>query len=166
MNYKLCELLLEEVWNLIRIRTKYTFHSNRFCLFSCFPNILECCKCTRMRFHCAAAHLEGTMVAKLRFVDSNAPFSPMLLFTQCKTTWITAVSSHCHTAVPVKMSAFNSYMRENAFCPSVIRCLPLKSAKWCNETLLDSVKNLITNYLLKPAKRSEILTKYLLCLRW
>jgi len=65
MNYKLCELLLEEVWNLIRIRTKYTFHSNRFCLFSCFPNILECCKCTRMRFHCAATHLEGSIDCKI-----------------------------------------------------------------------------------------------------
>jgi len=28
----------------------YTFTSNRFFLFSCF---LECCKCTRIRFHCA-----------------------------------------------------------------------------------------------------------------
>ena len=134
-------------------------------MFSCFPNILECCKCTRMRFHCAATHLEGVLIAKLRCVDSNAAFSLTLLFTQYKTTWITAVSSQYHTAVPVKMFEFNSYKRENAFCPSVIRCLPLKSAKWCNETLLDSVKNLITNYLLKLAKRREILTKYLLYLR-
>ena len=31
---------------------KCTFHSNR-CMFACFSNALECCKCARMRFHCA-----------------------------------------------------------------------------------------------------------------
>ena len=35
------------------MRTKYTFHSNSF-LFACFSIALECCKCARMRFHCAA----------------------------------------------------------------------------------------------------------------
>ena len=29
---------------------KCTFHSNR-CMFACFSNALECCKCARMRFH-------------------------------------------------------------------------------------------------------------------
>ena len=31
---------------------KITFHSNSF-LFACFSIALECCKCARMRFHCA-----------------------------------------------------------------------------------------------------------------
>jgi len=52
MNYKLCELL-EQAQNLIKIRTKYIFNSNSFPLLSCFSNVLEGCKCARMRFHCA-----------------------------------------------------------------------------------------------------------------
>ena len=32
----------------------------------------------------------------------------MLLFTQCKGTWLTAISSHCLAALPAKISAFNS----------------------------------------------------------
>jgi len=65
MNYKVCELL-EKVRNLIKIRTKYIFNWNSF-LCSCFFNLLEYCKCARMRFHwanslvvmrkCAVAHL-------------------------------------------------------------------------------------------------------------
>ena len=31
---------------------KITFHSNSL-LFGCFPIAIECCKCARMRFHCA-----------------------------------------------------------------------------------------------------------------
>jgi len=31
---------------------KITFHSNSL-LFACFSVALECCKCARMRFHCA-----------------------------------------------------------------------------------------------------------------
>jgi len=31
----------------------YIFISNSFSLFSCFSNVLECCKWTRIRFHCA-----------------------------------------------------------------------------------------------------------------
>jgi len=31
---------------------------------------------------------------KLRLVGSNASFSLMLLFTQCKTAWLTAISNH------------------------------------------------------------------------
>ena len=38
------------MYNLIKIRTKYAFHSNSF-LFACFSIVLECCKCARMRFH-------------------------------------------------------------------------------------------------------------------
>jgi len=48
MNYKLCELL--EAQNLIKIRTKFKFNSNNVRLFSCFSNVLEGCKCARMRF--------------------------------------------------------------------------------------------------------------------
>jgi len=42
----------------------------------------------------------------------------MLLFTQCKTTWLTAVSSHCLAALgylPRRMSAFNSHMLQNTY---------------------------------------------------
>jgi len=31
-----------------------------------------------------------------------------------KPTWLTTISSHCLAALPAKMSAFNSYMRQNA----------------------------------------------------
>jgi len=37
-----------------------------------------------------------------------------LLFTQYKTTWLTAISSHCVAALPSKISAFNISMRQNA----------------------------------------------------
>jgi len=47
VNYKLYEL-----FNKYTILSKYTFHSNSF-LFACFSTALECCKCARMRFHCA-----------------------------------------------------------------------------------------------------------------
>jgi len=40
------------MYNLIKIRTKYTFNPNSF-LFGCFSIALECCKYARMRFHCA-----------------------------------------------------------------------------------------------------------------
>jgi len=30
-----------------------------------------------------------------------------MLFTQYIGTWLTAISSHCHAALPAKMSAFN-----------------------------------------------------------
>ena len=39
---------------------------------------------------------------------SSASFSLMLLFTQCKPTWLTIISSHCLTALSAKMSAFNT----------------------------------------------------------
>jgi len=32
-----------------------------------------------------------------------------------KPTWPTAISSHCLTTLPAKMSAFNNYMRLNAY---------------------------------------------------
>ena len=32
-----------------------------------------------------------------------------------KPTWLTAISSHCLTTLPARMSAFNSYMRQNAY---------------------------------------------------
>jgi len=48
VNYKLCELYNKSYQNT----NKITFHSNSF-LFACFPIALECCKCARMRFHCA-----------------------------------------------------------------------------------------------------------------
>jgi len=51
---------------------------------------------------------------KLRFAG-RYPSSFMLLFTQYKTTWLTAISSHCLAALPAKMSAFNSYMLQNAY---------------------------------------------------
>jgi len=35
--------------------------------------------------------------------------SLMLLFTQYKSTWLTAISSHCLTTLLAKMSAFNSH---------------------------------------------------------
>ena len=34
------------------VRTRYTYNSNKFPLFQCFHNVLECCKCARVRFHC------------------------------------------------------------------------------------------------------------------
>jgi len=34
------------------VRTRYTHNSNKFPLFQCFHNVLECCKCARVRFHC------------------------------------------------------------------------------------------------------------------
>jgi len=39
----------------------------------------------------------------------------MLLFTQYKATWLTAICSHCVAALPAKMSAFNGYFRQNAY---------------------------------------------------
>jgi len=48
VNHKLCEFL--EVQNLMKIRTNYTFNSNRFSLLSCFCNDLKCCKCARWDF--------------------------------------------------------------------------------------------------------------------
>jgi len=49
---------------------------------------------------------------------------------------------------------------------SVVRWLWPTSAEWCHENLLDSTKNLVTNFQLKSAKSSEILLKNLLVLRW
>jgi len=39
-------------------------------------------------------------------------FLPTVLY---KTTCITAISSHCHTALPAKMSGFKSDIRQNAY---------------------------------------------------
>jgi len=39
----------------------------------------------------------------------------MILFTQYKNAWLTAISSHCLIALPAKMSAFNSHMRQNGY---------------------------------------------------
>jgi len=41
---------------------------------------------------------------------SYASFSLRLLFTQYKTTWLTAISSHCLAALPANMSAFSNHM--------------------------------------------------------
>jgi len=49
---------------------------------------------------------------------------------------------------------------------SVAKWLWPKSAKWCHRKLLDSAKNLVTNFRLKSAKSSEILLKNLVFLRW
>jgi len=38
----------------------------------------------------------------------------MLRFTHYKTAWLAVNSSHCLAALPAKMSAFNSHMRQNA----------------------------------------------------
>jgi len=38
----------------------------------------------------------------------------MLLLTQHKITWLTAISSQCLAALPAEMSVFNSHMRRNA----------------------------------------------------
>jgi len=32
-----------------------------------------------------------------------------------KPTWLTAISSHCLTTLPAKMSTFSSYMQQNAY---------------------------------------------------
>jgi len=58
----------------MKIGINYTFNSNSLSLFSCFSNVSECCKCPRMRFHCAnslvvlriCAPSEGALVAKMR----------------------------------------------------------------------------------------------------
>jgi len=42
-----------------------------------------------------------------------------LLFTQYKTTLLSAISSHCLAALPAKMSAFNSHMRQNIYYPNL-----------------------------------------------
>ena len=50
MNYKLCEL-----YNKYTVLSKYeqnNINSNSF-LFASFSIALECCKCARMRYHCA-----------------------------------------------------------------------------------------------------------------
>jgi len=62
-----------------------------------------------------------------------ALLTSVLLFTQYKTTWLTAISSHCLTALGYlpKNHAFNSYMRQNAYCP----LLP----DGCHLNLLNSV---------------------------
>jgi len=61
-----------------------------------------------MRFHCAnglvelrsCAASEVTFVLqKMHFVSSSARFSLRLLFTQYKTVWLTAISSHCLAAL-------------------------------------------------------------------
>jgi len=39
----------------------------------------------------------------------------MLLFTQYKTTFIAAISSHCLPASPAKMSVFNKHVRQKAY---------------------------------------------------
>jgi len=41
--------------------------------------------------------------------------SYFFFFTQDKTTRLSAISSHCLVALPAKMSAFNSDMRQNAY---------------------------------------------------
>jgi len=48
---------------------------------------------------------------------SSASFSLMLLFTQYETTWLAAISSYCIAALPAKMSAFNSHMRQKHLLP-------------------------------------------------
>jgi len=50
MNYKLCELY--DKYKSYQNTNKITFHSNSF-LFACFSIALGCCKCARIRSHCA-----------------------------------------------------------------------------------------------------------------
>jgi len=50
MNCKLCELYNK--YKSYQNTNKITFNTNSF-LVSCFSIALECCKCARMRFHCA-----------------------------------------------------------------------------------------------------------------
>jgi len=76
-----------------------TFHSNSF-LFACFSIALECCKCARMRFHCATVlvvlsicALRGNVADDAMQVDVNKwlyPFyttkeMPMLRYQSQKT---------------------------------------------------------------------------------
>jgi len=51
MNYKLCEL-----YNKYTILSKYVQNTHFIQIASClraFSIALECCKCARMKFHCA-----------------------------------------------------------------------------------------------------------------
>jgi len=53
---------------------------------------------------------------KIRFVSSNARFSLMLLFTQYKTVWLTAFSSHCLVALPYQYVCIQQSHAQNAHC--------------------------------------------------
>jgi len=56
------------------MRTKYTFHLNSF-LFACFSNALKCCKCARMRFHCATVLVVlGRAGKNVNFPESLSTF--------------------------------------------------------------------------------------------
>jgi len=50
------------------------------------------------------------MVQKIQYAGD-----PQFTHHCYKSTWLTAISSHCLDALPAKMSAFNSYIRQNAF---------------------------------------------------
>jgi len=43
----------------------------------------------------------------------------LLLFTQYKTTLLTAINSHFIAALPAKMVSFNSNMGQNTYCTAV-----------------------------------------------
>jgi len=73
-------------WNFQRITTfvnyiiniqsyqntnKITFHSNIF-FFACFSIALECCKCARMRFHCATVPVVLSICALRGYVADDA----------------------------------------------------------------------------------------------
>ena len=52
MYCKHCELYNKYTVQSYEHTNKITFHPNSF-LFACFSIALKCCKCARMRFHCA-----------------------------------------------------------------------------------------------------------------
>ena len=51
----------------------------------------------------------------------------LVLFTQYKTIWLTAISSNCLAALLAKMPAFNSHWRQNTYC---------RNLKWTFEKLV------------------------------
>ena len=53
--------------------------------------------------------------------------SVVILFTQNKSTWLSAISSHCPAALSAKMSAFSNHMQQNAY---------FRNNKWNFEDLL------------------------------
>jgi len=59
---------------------------------------------------------------------SIATDSLMLLFTQYKTSWLTAISSHCLAVLPdrlpTRLRSFNNHMRQNIL-PSLSWSEPL-----------------------------------------
>jgi len=44
----------------------------------------------------------------------------MLLFTQYKTTWLTAIGRHCPAALPVKLSALTSHGKLELNLPDML----------------------------------------------